>query len=741
MTVFNELLIHEEQSLVWLKSNYPNAAESERIQHAYDYAAEAHKFQKRKTGEPYVIHCLAVACILADMGMDAPSICAGLLHDVVEDTNITEDDISGRFGPEIALIVDGVTKLGKLEGRSKADRQAESFRKMFLAMAKDIRVILIKLADRLHNMRTLEVHTAEKQKEIAMETMEIYAPLAHRLGIFSLKNDLEDLALLYLDPEKYQYITENVGHLRIERETYIGEVISVIQRRLAEDGISAEITGRPKHLHSIYRKMIVQNKDVDEIYDLVAVRIIVDTLANCYAALGAIHTIWTPIPGRFKDFVAMPKENMYQSIHTTVMGDKGEPFEIQIRTEEMHKVAEYGIAAHWIYKEGVGTNYDRHFEWLRQSLEWQSEVKDSDEYFEMLKLEMFEDIVFVFTPKGDVIELPLGSTPLDFAYRVHTDVGHRCVGSKVNGRIVTLDCALTNGDIVEIMTSKASPGPKRDWLGIVRTSQARSKIRSWFNRERRGENLEKGREMLEQALEKYGQEGKDLLKGDALQDLAKRSGYSTVDDLIVSVGDGSTMLSTMLNRMKEEHLKHVLQTPSNADVQAEVNAKGARVAKKQEEASSKSPGGIVIRGVDHVLTRLSRCCNPLPGDNILGYITRGRGISIHRQDCLNAAHYVREEASRIVEVSWSADLAGAFTSEIEIEARDRNLLTRDIITTVADVRVPIHAINSRAGKNGVSMTNMKVEIKNLEHLDYVMERLARVKDVIAVHRVLPGKEG
>ncbi|MDR0468994.1 MAG: bifunctional (p)ppGpp synthetase/guanosine-3',5'-bis(diphosphate) 3'-pyrophosphohydrolase, partial [Peptococcaceae bacterium] len=517
-----ELMLHRKTDLEWLLSNYPNPADAEKIQKAYDCASDAHKLQVRISGDPYITHCLSVACILADLHLDAASICAGLLHDVVEDTSITVDGIGELFGSDIALMVDGVTKLAKLEGRSKAERQAESFRKMFLAMAKDIRVILIKLADRLHNMRTLGFMVPEKQQRIAMETMEIYAPLAHRLGIFGLKNELEDLCLLYLEPEMHQYITESLANLRIEREAYIAEVIGTLTERLAEVGISAEITGRQKHLQSIYRKMIVQKKDVSEIYDLVAVRIIVKTLSDCYAALGIIHTMWKPIPGRFKDFVAVPKENMYQSIHTTVMGEKGEPFEIQIRTEDMHQIAEYGVAAHWVYKEGSEKDYDHYFEWLRQSLEWQSEVRDSDEYFEMLKLEMFQDIVFVFTPKGDVMEMPLGATSLDFAYRVHTDVGHHCVGSKVNGKIVTLDYNLQNGDIVEVLTSRHASGPKRDWLNIARTSMARNKIRSWFNKESRSENLEKGKEILEQTLSRYSIEEKNLLKSEFLAEIAKR---------------------------------------------------------------------------------------------------------------------------------------------------------------------------------------------------------------------------
>ena len=737
-----ELFIHEQKSLNWLTSKYPHPLEQEKILKSYEFAAEAHKTQFRKSGVPYITHCLAVACILTDMGMDSASVCAGLLHDVVEDTEITVEEISQRFGPDIALMVDGVTKLSKLECRSKAERQVESFRKMFLAMAKDIRVILIKLADRLHNMRTLDVHTPSKQIEIAKETLEIYAPLAHRLGIFSLKNELEDLSLRYLEPEKYFYIVDALSNLRLEREEYIDEVIGLMYDKLGQENIEADIKGRPKHCYSIYRKMVGQDKEISEIYDLIAVRIIVKTIQDCYAALGIIHTIWKPIPGRFKDFIAMPKENMYQSIHTTVMGVDGEPFEIQMRTEEMHKVAEYGIAAHWIYKEGTEKSYDRYFEWLRQSLEWQSEIKDTDEYIEMLKLDMFEDIVFVFTPKGDVVELPADATPLDFAYRVHSDIGHHCVGSKVNGRIVPLDYQLKNGDIVEVLTSKTSPGPKMDWLNIVRTSQARSKIRSWFKREKRTENLEKGRELLERELVKITPEAKEVMKGDTLLETARRFGLNSVEDLLVSIGDGSTALGTAVNRVREEFF-HNIGEVNDAEAEAKANQAGEIAqakAKKKENAFGKSSNGIAVRGVDNVMVRLSRCCNPLPGDPIVGYITRGRGVSVHRLDCPNARHHIDDEESRIVEVAWDAELIGSFTAEIQVVSRDRNRLTSDILTAVADMKVPIHYIHSRATKNGLAQTNMKVEIKNLDHLQFMIDKISRIKDVQEVRRITPGRD-
>ncbi len=743
--LMDELLIYESltqeySSLHWLKSKYQQQGEADMIQMAFDFAYNAHKTQARVSGEPYITHSLEVACILADMGMDATAIQAGLLHDVVEDTDITVEQISERFNPAIAAIVDGVTKLSKLETRTRVERQAESFRKMFLAMAKDIRVILIKLADRLHNMRTLSVLPPAKRYEIAMETMEIYAPLAHRLGIFSIKNKLEDLALLYIDPEKYQYISERIDGLREKRESYMLEIIATIRKRLSEAGIQAEITGRNKHFHSIYRKMITQGKDIDEIYDLTAVRIIVNTVLECYAALGVIHDIWKPIPGRFKDFVAMPKENMYQSIHTTLMGEKGEPFEIQIRTAEMHKIAEYGIAAHWRYKEGVEKNYEQYFDWLRQSLEWQSEVQDNDEYLEMLKLDMFEDIVFAFTPKGDVIEMPYSSTALDFAYRVHTGIGHSCIGCKVNNRIVPLDYELRSGDIVEILTSKNSSGPKMDWLNIVRTSNAKGKIRNWLNKERRGEYMDKGKEILDQLLQKMGKEAQARLSDEDVLKVAKKLSCPTMDDLLVSLGDGSISTAALTNRLKEEYFKNILPALSDAEIEAKANEEGALAAKKQEETTGRAPGGVVIEGIDNVLTRLSHCCNPLPGDNIIGYVTRGKGVSIHRSDCSNANHYLKNEKDRIMDVYWGPSLIGSFIAELEIESRDRRLLISDILAAVHDIRVPMHSISSRGGRSGYALTKLKVEIKNTEHLQYVIEQIQKVKNVVSVRRVTPGRD-
>lgn len=528
-----------------------------------------------------------------------------------------------------------------------------------------------------------------------------------------------------------------MSNLQSEREKYIEEVISIMRQRLEKEGIQSDIKGRPKHIYSIYRKMKRQNKDIKEIYDLIAIRIIVKTVQDCYAVLGIIHTIWKPIPGRFKDFIAMPKENLYQSIHTTVMGEDGVPFEIQIRTEEMHRVAEYGIAAHWVYKEGAVKSYDHYFEWLRQSLEWQSEIKDTDEYIELLKLDMFEDIVFVFTPKGDVMELPIGSTPLDFAYRIHSEIGHKCVGCKINGRIMPLDYKLKNGDIVEILTSKTSPGPKRDWLNIVRTPQARSRIRAWFKREKRSENLIKGRDAIEMEIKRLGLEQGDLLKGENLLEIAKRFGYTTVDDLFVAVGDNSVSLNSVMHRIQEVFFpeKEVL---SDSDVLSKAQAAASAVRKKSE--FGKASNGVAVRGVDNVLIRLSHCCNPLPGDKIVGYITRGRGVSVHRKDCPNVQHYIKNEKDRMVDVRWEAEAAGNFVVEIEIYSKDRPRLTSDILTALADLKIMIHSIHSRALRNGMALTNVKIETKNVDHLQYVINRIQTISDVTNVYRVVPGQE-
>ncbi|MGI6712936.1 MAG: RelA/SpoT family protein [Bacillota bacterium] len=706
---------------------YNPASNIDVIQKAYDFAAEAHQGQVRFSGEAYINHPLAVAEILAMLQLDDTTIVAGLLHDVVEDTCVTEEDIVEHFGNEVALLVDGVTKLSRLEYKSKEEQQVENLRKMFLAMAKDIRVILIKLADRLHNMKTLRYHQSiTKQKEIAEETLEIFAPLAHRLGIFKIKWELEDLSLRYLEPEKYYSLVKQIAMKRQGREESVNEICKVLAERLAQVGIKAEVQGRPKNFYSIYRKMIKQQKDLSEIYDLMAVRVIVNNIKDCYGALGIIHTMWKPIPGRFKDYIAMPKQNMYQSIHTTVIGSNGEPFEIQIRTWEMHQTAEYGIAAHWRYKEGKtgDKDFEKKLTWLRRMLEWQQELRDAREFMESIKIDLFTDSVYVFTPKGDVVELPAGSIPIDFAYRVHTQVGHWCIGAKINGKIVPLDYKLMNGDIVEILTLKGS-GPSRDWLKIVKTSQAKSRIRQWFKKEKREENLLRGRELIEKEIKKYGYEVSSLLKPEKIAEAAKRFNYLTGDDLLVAVGDGIISPVQVLGKIKEDFKKE----RENTNTQPEV---------KPWNDSVKNSQGIVVKGVDNVMLRLARCCNPLPGDPIIGYVTRGRGVSIHRADCPNYLQNHKEDKDRLIDVMWDGGTKGFYQVEIEVTSLDRPRLAMDIMTAIADTKTIINSVHARATKNKHAAVNLKIEIKSLDHLDYIMNKVRRVKDVIEVRRVTPG---
>lgn len=697
------------------------------IQRAYDCAAQAHEGQLRLSGEPYINHPLAVMEILVMLQLDDITLAAGLLHDVVEDTTFSADDITEGFGSEVALLVDGVTKLSRLEYKSKEEQQVENLRKMFVAMAKDIRVILIKLADRLHNMRTLRYHQSiTRQKEIAEETLEIFAPLAHRLGIYKIKWELEDLSLRYLEPEKYYSLVDQIVSKRQERETNVIHICQVLEDKLEQVGIKAEIQGRPKNFYSIYKKMVQQQKELNEIYDLLAVRVVVDNVKDCYGALGIIHALWKPIPGRFKDYIAMPKQNMYQSIHTTVISSKGEPFEIQIRTWEMHRTAEYGIAAHWRYKEGK--TGDKDFEiklaWLRQMLEWQQELRDAREFMESIKIDLFSDSVYVFTPKGDVIELPAGSVPIDFAYRVHTQVGHWCIGAKVNGKIVSLDYKLKNGDIVEILTLKGS-NPSRDWLKIVKTTQAKNRIRQWFKKEKKEENLLRGKELLEKEIKKYGYETSFFFKPEKLAEVAKRYNYLSGDDLVVAVGAGIISPLQVLTKIKEDFKKE-RETPV------------APPEVKPWSDTGKDSKGIRVKEVDNVLIRLSRCCNPLPGDPIVGYITRGRGVSIHRVDCPNIQINYQEENERLIDVEWESDLEGSYQVEIEAVSLDRPRLAMDIMTAIADTKTPINSVHARATKNKLASVNVKIEIKSLEHLEYIMNKLRRLKDVIEVKRVTPG---
>ncbi|HCF51064.1 MAG TPA: (p)ppGpp synthetase [Syntrophomonas sp.] len=711
-------------------SSYDPDANLALITKAYQYASKAHENQKRISGDPYISHPVEVALILADIEMDAASICAALLHDVVEDTIVTYQDVVKEFGEEIALLVEGVTKLSRINFKTKEDAQAENLRKMFIAMAKDIRVILIKLADRLHNMRTLNYQSESKQKEIATETQEIFAPLAHRLGIFKFKWELEDLAFSFLDNQTYREVATRLKFKRKQREEYVNELIEQIRSGLDQIGIKAEIKGRPKNIYSIYKKMIKQGKDIDEIYDKIAIRVIVDDIRQCYGVLGIIHTMWKPIPGRFKDYIATPKANMYQSLHTTLIGKGGEPFEVQIRTLEMHRISEYGIAAHWRYKEGDSNRerkLDEKLSWLRQILEWQQDIKDTDEFMESLKIDLFDDTVFVFTPKGAVIELPKGSCPVDFAYRVHTEVGHQCTGARVNGRIVPLDYTLNNGEIVEIITSKSSPGPSKDWLNFIKTSSAKSRIKAWFKREKRQVNIMRGHEMLEKDLKKKHLDPRELLKEEKLTDIAKRFGYTTVDDLLAALGDGALTVNQVINKQKELYF----QDASVEDIfKSNLN--------RPSSHADKETRALRIKGVDEVATRLARCCNPLPGDQVLGYITRGRGVSVHRQDCPNMHNYMQSEPDRIIEVEW-ADDRGVYGVELEVRAMDRPRLTTDVMIVIADTKIHINSVYSRITKNNRVIMNFKLEIKDMSHLQAVIQRIQKVKDVMDVKRVLPGE--
>ncbi|MFZ5645682.1 MAG: RelA/SpoT family protein [Bacillota bacterium] len=692
---------------------------------AYDYAREAHMGQTRISGEEYITHPLSVAMILAELEMDQQTLLAALLHDVVEDTSISLDKIRSDFGDEVALMVDGVTKLGKLEFKSKEEQQAENLRKMFLAMAKDIRVVLIKLADRLHNMRTLKYHPEKKQKEIAQETLEIFAPLAHRLGIYHLKWELEDLSFRYLYPESYYKLAEQVAQTRVTREEFIKAVIVILKEKLVSVGIEADIQGRPKHLYSIYSKMKEQQKELSQIYDVMAVRVLVSSIRDCYAALGMVHTVWKPIPGRFRDYIAMPKTNMYQSLHTSVVGPQGEPLEIQIRTVEMHRTAEYGIAAHWRYKEGGrgDKDFDKKLAWLRQLLEWQHDLRDAREFVETLKVDLFADAVFVFTPKGDVYELPAGSVPIDFAYRVHTQVGHSCVGAKVNSRITTLDYKLKNGDIVEIITSKHPAGPSRDWLNIVKTTQAKNRIRHWFKKEQREENIDRGRELLEREAKRLGMDH-DYLKEQGILEAGRRYTLLTVDDIYAAIGEGTITATTILNRIRE----------SRPEKKSTLVEKYQALLDGQRKPEWGRPTqGIKVRGVDNLLIRLAHCCNPIPGDPIVGYITRGRGVSIHRGDCRNLKFISGREDSRLVEVAWDSDVETSFQVKLEISGSDRAGFLSDILAVLVEMKISANWVNARGRKNA-AIVEMILEMRSKEQLEFIVSKLSRVKDVYDVKR-------
>ncbi|AGB19157.1 RelA/SpoT family protein [Thermoanaerobacterium thermosaccharolyticum] len=692
---------------------------------AYDYALKAHEGQYRNSGEPYIVHPVEVAMILTNLELDVSTIASGLLHDVIEDTSITYDDIKNEFGQEIADLVDGVTKLGMIEYKSKVEQQAENMRKMLIAMAKDIRVIMIKLADRLHNMRTLKYLSEEKQKEKAQETLEIYAPIAHRLGMSMIKWELEDLSLRYLHPDDYYSLVEKVAKKRKEREESIKELIDKLKEKLNEIGIKAEVDGRPKHFYSIYKKMKQQNKTFEQIYDLMAVRVIVNTVKDCYGTLGAVHTLWKPMPGRFKDYIAMPKPNMYQSLHTTVIGPKGEPFEIQIRTWDMHRTAEYGIAAHWKYKEGKSyeDEFDAKLSWLRQLLEWQRELKDAKEFMETLKIDLFTDEVYVFTPKGDVISLPAGSTPIDFAYSIHTEIGHRLNGAKVNGKIVPIYYELKNGDIVEILTTTNSDrGPSRDWLQIVKSSQAKNKIRQWFKKEKREENIERGEEIFYRELKRHGIQ-QSQLKGDIMESVLRKLNMHSEEDLFAAIGFGGLALNQIIPRIKEE-LKQIESEDKKQ------NTPIAEIKKKPKIGGM----GVIVKGEDNVMVRFSKCCSPVPGDEIVGYVTKGRGVSIHRKDCPNIKDYVYDK-NRIVEVEWDQGKNIAYQADIQIMANDRYGLLTDVTSILADIKISVRAVNARTTKDNVAIINLTLEITSRDQLEKIMNKLKALDGVTDVYRI------
>ncbi|MDP2892067.1 MAG: bifunctional (p)ppGpp synthetase/guanosine-3',5'-bis(diphosphate) 3'-pyrophosphohydrolase [Bacillota bacterium] len=701
--------------------------EMELLKKAMEFAKNAHRDQKRQSGEPFFSHPYEVADILAELGLDMETIIAGLLHDVIEDTNITLDTLKDEFGPEIAKLVDGVTKLGHFEFKTKEEEQAESLRKMLLAMAKDIRVILIKLADRLHNMRTLEYFEEKKRKEIATETLEIYAPLAHRLGIYAIKAELDDLSLKYVDPQGYNELINVLETTKEQREKSLKAVMDQLKKKLREAGIEAEIEGRPKHLYSIYRKMHEQHKAFGEIYDVIAIRIVVDTVKDCYGALGLVHTMWKPLPGRFKDFIAVPKQNMYQALHTTLIGSDGVPFEVQIRTREMHKTAEYGIAAHWKYKEGraESSGLDAKLTWLRQLLEWQNDMSDASEFMQTLKIDVFSDEVFVFTPKGDVIDLVKGSTPLDFAYHIHSAVGNKCVGARVSGKMVPLHYRLQTGDIVEIITSPASHGPSRDWLKIVKTQQAKSKIRQWFKKEHREENIAKGRDMLEKEAKRQVYDLAVLLKPEFTEKVFKKFTINTLEDMYAAIGYGGFTTNQVLSRLIEEYKR---------TVKAETKQKESE-AKPAKEGKPDASEGVNVEGEPDMLVRFARCCNPVPGDDIAGYITRGRGVSIHRTDCSNFKSIMGLEDGRLIDVSWAGGNKQAYNAQIQILAEDKTGVFAALTQVLASNNVDLYAVNARTNNNGTVTINFTVAIQDASQVEKILQKILAVKEVIKAHRV------
>lgn len=707
------------------------------IEKAYKIAQKAHKMQLRKSGEPYIIHPLSVALILAEFELDKESIISGLLHDVIEDTLLTTEEIEIEFSKEIALLVDGVTKLSQIPyTNDKEEIQAENYRKMFLAMAKDIRVILIKLADRLHNMRTLKYMPEYKQKAKAKETLDIYAPLAHRLGISKIKVELEDLAFRYLNPEAYYDLVDKIALKRNDRVKYVNKIVEDVKAHLANVNIKAEVEGRPKHFFSIYKKMVNQNKTLDQIYDLFAVRAVVDTVNDCYGALGIIHEMYKPIQGRFKDYIAMPKPNMYQSLHTTLIGPKGEPFEIQIRTYDMHKTSEYGIAAHWKYKEGKGKskqdNEEKKLAWLRQILEWQRDLSDNKEFLDALKtdLDIFTDQVYCFTPSGDVINLPAGSTPIDFAYHIHSAVGNKMVGARVNNKIVTIDYTISNGDRIEIITSQNSKGPSRDWLKVVKSSQAKNKINQWFKKEYKEENIIKGKELLEKYSKSKNIQIHELLKPEWTQIVQRKYGFKDWDSVCAAVGHGGLKEGQVINRLQEEHKKTIEKKIVDDSIII-------TLPEKEKNDEQKSKHGIVVKGMHDLAVRFSRCCNPVPGDEIVGFITRGRGVSVHRTDCVNIMNLPQIDRTRLIQAEWEIYSTGnsniLYQAEIQIFGTDRNGLLVDVSRILTEEKIPVKSLNARSTKKNV-IFNVTIDINGIDQLNKLINKLKNIEGVYDIIR-------
>ncbi len=731
------------QELIAAIRKYHPSDDISMVEKAYQIANDAHKDQKRRSGEPYIIHPLCVAIILADLELDKETIVAGILHDVVEDTVMTEEELTAIFGEEVALLVDGVTKLTQISwSMDKVEIQAENLRKMFLAMAKDIRVILIKLADRLHNMRTLQYMKPEKQKEKARETMDIYAPIADRLGISKIKTELDDLSLKYLEPEVYYDLAEKIALRKDARETFVQGIVDEVKKHMEDAGIESKVDGRVKHFFSIYKKMVNQDKTLDQIYDLFAVRIIVETVKDCYAALGVIHEMYKPIPGRFKDYIAMPKPNMYQSLHTTLIGSSGQPFEIQIRTYEMHRTAEYGIAAHWKYKESGSSkaatdSAEAKLSWLRQILEWQRDMSDNKEFLSLLKsdLDLFTDSVYCFTPTGDVKNLPSGSTPIDFAYSIHSAVGNKMVGARVNGKLVNIDYVIQNGDRIEIITSQNSKGPSRDWLKLVKSTQAKNKINQWFKTELKEDNILRGRDMIDKYCRSKGINFSDINKPEFMEKVMKRYAYKDWDSVLASIGHGGLKEGQVINKMLEERSKKLKKEETDATILDNMASEGNRVP---VIAAGKSQSGIVVKGIHDLAVRFSKCCSPVPGDEIVGFVTRGRGISIHRTDCINVINLPEEERVRLIDAEWQQPevLTGKekYSTEIKIYANNRIGMFVDISKVFTERQIDITSMNVRTSKQGKATIMMTFDIHGIEELNKLSDKLKQIEGVLDIER-------